>query len=362
MTGTIELSDLDFALPAESIARYPVAERDQSRLLVMDREQGQLQHRTFSDIVEFLRPEDALVVNETKVLPARVSGHKVGTGGRVELLLIAREETPGVVWRALARPAKRLHPGTIIAMVGGPLEAEVIDAADGRVRVAFRTSEAGLEAPSDQDSSDAVSRLLESVGQIPLPPYLEREPEPEDRSRYQTVYARRAGAVAAPTAGLHFTEKLLQQIEAMGVGVVRILLHVGPGTFEPIRSSDPRAHELEAEFYEVQAAAADELNRRRQEGGRIIPVGTTSVRTLETIVDGRDGRFEASSGWTDMFVCPPFDFQATDALITNFHLPRSSLLLLVAALTGLERLKQAYTEAIEAQYRFYSYGDAMLIV
>jgi len=363
VTGAIELSDLDFALPAGSIARYPVAERDRSRLLVVDRKQGKLQHRTFSEIVEFLRPEDALVINETKVLPARISGRKIGTGGRVELLLIAREQTPGVVWRALARPAKRLHPGTVIAMTGGPLEAEVLDVADhGRVRVAFRTSGEGLEARSDQDSWNDVSRLLESVGQVPLPPYLEREPEPEDRSRYQTVYARRAGAVAAPTAGLHFTDKLLRQIEAMGIGVVRILLHVGPGTFEPIRSSDPRAHELEAEFYEVQAAAADELNRRRQEGGRIIPVGTTSVRTLETIVDGRDGRFEASSGWTDMFVCPPFDFQATDALITNFHLPRSSLLLLVAALTGLERLKQAYAEAIEGQYRFYSYGDAMLIV
>ncbi len=357
----MKLADLEFDLPAESIARYPTPRRDQSRLLVLDRKREQLQHRSFSDIIEFLRPDDALVINETKVLPARLSGNKKETGGRVELLLIDREEAPGVVWKALARPAKRLHPGTVISMSDGQLQAEVVGEAkgEGRIQVSF-------SAPSASDGVgqvDEICRLVDRAGQVPLPPYLDREPEPEDRIRYQTVYARRAGAVAAPTAGLHFTETLLQEIEALGVGIVRILLHVGPGTFEPIRSQDPLTHELETEFYEVQDAAAAELNRRRQAGGRIIPVGTTSVRTLETMATGVDGiDFEASTGWTDLFVHPPFDFRATDALITNFHLPRSSLLLLVAAFTGLERLKLAYLEAIRAQYRFYSYGDAMLIV
>ena len=357
----MKLADLEFDLPAENIARYPAPRRDGSRLLVLDRKCEQLQHRSFSDIVEFLRPDDALVINETKVLPARISGNKEETGGRVELLLIGREEAQGVVWRALARPAKRLHIGTVISMSDGQLRAEVVGEAkeEGRVLVAF--SAPGVGDGGSQE--DEICRLVERAGQVPLPPYLNREPEPEDRIRYQTVYARQTGAVAAPTAGLHFTEALLQEIEALGVGIVRILLHVGPGTFEPIRSQDPLTHELEAESYEVQEAAAEELNRRRRAGGRIIPVGTTSVRTLETITTGADGiDFEASSGWTDLFVHPPFNFRATDALITNFHLPRSSLLLLVAAFTGLERLKQAYREAIRAQYRFYSYGDAMLIV
>ncbi len=357
----MKLADLEFDLPAGSIARYPTAQRDQSRLLVLDRKREQLQHRLFSDIIEYLRPDDALVINETKVLPARLSGNKKETGGRVELLLIDREEVPGVVWRALARPAKRLHPGTVISMSDGQLRAEVVGEAkgEGRVQVAFSTPSASDGIGQD----DEICRIVERAGQVPLPPYLDREPEPEDRIRYQTVYARRAGAVAAPTAGLHFTQALLQEIEALGVGIVRILLHVGPGTFEPIRSRDPLTHELEAEFYEVQDTAAAELNRRRQAGGRIIPVGTTSVRTLETVATGVDGiDFEASTGWTNLFVHPPFDFRATDGLITNFHLPRSSLLLLVAAFAGLERLKQAYIEAIRAQYRFYSYGDAMLIV
>ena len=352
----MKLADLEFDLPIESIARYPTPRRDQSRLLVLDRKRERLQHRIFSDIIEFLRPGDALVINETKVLPARLSGHKKETGGRVELLLIDREEAEGVVWRALARPAKRLHPGTVISMSDGQLQAVVVGEAGGRIRVAFSAATA-----SGAKEDDEICRLLDTAGQVPLPPYLEREPEPEDRIRYQTVYARRAGAVAAPTAGLHFTETLLQDIEALGVSIIRILLHVGPGTFEPIRSDDPLEHELEAEFYEVQATAVAELNRRRQAGGRIIPVGTTSVRTLETIAAG-SGVLEASTGWTDLFVHPPFDFRATDALVTNFHLPRSSLLLLVAAFAGLERLKQAYAEAIKANYRFYSYGDAMLIV
>lgn len=375
-TGQMRLSDLDFDLPNESIARYPAVRRDQSRLLVIDRKHHQLQHRTFTDILGFLRPEDALVVNETKVSPARLYGCKQDTGGRVEFLLIGREPCDGVVWRALARPASRLHPGTVVSLSEGELEAEVVGKAEGegRVRVAFRLPLASEDLPlagedlplaceGDNHDDEEISRLLERLGQVPLPPYLGRDPEPEDRDRYQTVYARVAGAVAAPTAGLHFTQALLQQVEALGVGLVKILLHVGPGTFEPIRSADPRAHQLEAEFYEVKESAAAELNARRRAGGRIIPVGTTSVRTVETIATHRgEAGLQASSGWTDLFVHPPFDFRATDALITNFHLPRSSLLLLVAAFAGLERLKQAYAEAISADYRFYSYGDAMLIV
>jgi S-adenosylmethionine:tRNA ribosyltransferase-isomerase len=365
----MRLADLEFDLPDASIARYPAVHRDQSRLLVVDRKHGQLQHRSFADILEFLRPEDALVINETKVLPARICGHKLETGGRVELLLIDREEGDGIVWRALARPANRLHAGTVISILEGALEAVILGKGevDGRFRVAFRRpSIAGGTGGDDAAGTvcdDEISRLVAQEGQVPLPPYLGREPEPEDLIRYQTVYARKVGAVAAPTAGLHFTEALLDQIEGIGVGIVRILLHVGPGTFEPIRTEDPCAHKLEAEFYEVSAAAAAELNQRRQAGGRIIPVGTTSVRTLETVSSrSANNAFQPSSGWTDLFVHEPFDFQATDALITNFHLPRSSLLLLVAAFVGLERLKDAYKEAISEHYRFYSYGDAMLIL
>ena len=355
----MKLADLDFDLPAERIARYPAARRDRSRLLVLDRERDTLQHRVFADILEYLRPEDAIVINDTKVLPARLSGRKRETGGRVELLLVKREAEAGTVWSALARPASRLPPGTVIDIAGGGLEAEIVSRAeaDNCIRVAFRAaSGAGGE-------DDDLDRRVEEAGEVPLPPYLGREAEPSDRIRYQTVYARQPGAVAAPTAGLHFTSSLLEQIEALGTGVVRILLHVGPGTFQPIRAEDPRAHRLTAEFYEVGAEATAELNRRRQAGGRIIAVGTTAVRTLETVAAaaGDDG-FQSARGWTDLFVSPPFDFCAADALVTNFHLPRSSLLLLVAAFIGLDRLKQVYAEAMAAGYRFYSYGDAMLIV
>ena len=356
----MKLADLDFDLPAERIARHPVARRDQSRLLVLDRARDEVQHRTFADIVEYLRPEDAIVVNDTKVLPARLCGHKRETGGRVELLLVRREEGEEAVWLALARPASRLRPGTIIAFAGGELEAQIIGRAEdeGRVRVTLR-GPSGRVVGVDGDAE--IEGLLAEAGEVPLPPYLERDAEPDDRVRYQTVYARRPGAVAAPTAGLHFTPELLQQIEALGTGLVRILLHVGPGTFQPIRADDPRRHRLEAEFYEVDAAAAAELDRRRQAGGRVIAVGTTAVRALETVA-ARGHGFQAQRGWTDLYVYPPFDFRAADAMVTNFHLPRSSLLLLVAAFAGFERIKQAYAEAIATGYRFYSYGDAMLIV
>ncbi len=341
----MKLQDYDFHLPPEQIAQHPAAERDQARLLVLNRSDGSIQHRHFCDIVEFLRPSDALVVNQTRVMPARLRGRRVETGGQVELLLIRRQEEG---WLAMGRPGRRLRSGTVLEFGDGKLRGQVIDrVGEGRVLVRF--------------DGEGIEARIEEVGEVPLPPYIRRRPGEADRERYQTVFARHSGAVAAPTAVLHFTPLLLERIEAQGIAVVPVVLHVGPGTFEPVRSEDPRQHRLEAEFCEVDEEGAARIRARCGEGGRIVAVGTTVVRTLETAAEG-SGEVEAMRDWSSKFIYPPYSFRAVDALVTNFHLPRSSLLFLVAALVGRKLLLETYEAAVDAGYRFYSYGDAMLIL
>ena len=343
------LSDYDYELPDELIAQHPVGERDTSRLMVLRRSDGQIEHAQFRDLPEFLSPKDCLVVNETRVIPARLKGYRPGTGGSVELLLVRQD---GDLWETMARPGRRLRPGATVAFEDEDLRAVVEKVLpDGRRVVRF-------EGTAD------LEEVLERRGRVPLPPYIRRDDVPGDREQYQTVYARIPGAVAAPTAGLHFTPGLLSRVGEMGVGVVPLLLHVGPGTFKPVVEEDLDRHEMDAEFYEVGAEAVERVNRCRSEGGRVVAVGTTSVRTLESAAAQVDGGWmlEAQSGWTRLFIRPPYAFRLTDVLITNFHLPRSSLLMLVSALAGREFMLEAYAEAVRERYRFYSYGDAMVIL
>ena len=353
----MRLEDFDFELPPSQIAQFPAVERDQSRLLILDRQTGHLEHADFRHILNFLNPPDCLVVNETKVRRARLGGHKVDTGGRVELLLLSREAADGH-WLAMATSYRSLRPGSSLELCGGAIRAEIVEkVAAGRVRVRIWRRDSNSRASLTEGEAEI---LLEEFGDVPLPPYIHRAPDEGDLSRYQTVYARKSGAVAAPTAGLHFSNELLDQIEAAGIAVHKLTLHVGPGTFEPMRTSDPRDHKLEPEYYEIDADTAAALNEHRRGGGRVIGVGTTVVRSLETVVS-RDGVISSGCGLTSQFIYPPFQFRAVDALVTNFHLPRSSLLLLVAAFAGQQRIKRAYGEAVAHGYRFYSYGDAMFI-
>jgi S-adenosylmethionine:tRNA ribosyltransferase-isomerase len=287
-----------------------------------------------------------MVLNETKVFPARLLGQGPG-GGKIEVLLLRRAE--GDVWEALGRPGRRLRKGAQVRFNDGMLTGEVMEILpDGRYAVQLR--------------GDDVEGAIHRIGRVPLPPYLRREDTAEDRERYQTVYARTPGAVAAPTAGLHFTTDLLDRIRGRGVDVAPVLLHVGPGTFRPVTAEDPRQHRMEAEYYEIGSDAAARIASAREEGGRVIAVGTTTVRALETAAAEGGGRVRESSGWTEIFICPPYTFRAVDVLITNFHLPRSTLLMLVSAFAGREFVLQAYREAVACGYRFYSYGDAMLIL
>ncbi len=342
----MNLSDYDFHLPEELIAQDPVTRRDQSRLLVLDRSDGRIHHLHFSDIPTMIRPEDVLVVNETRVFPARLFGVRSDTGGKVEVLLI--KPAAGGRWLAMGKPARALQVGRSLAFGDGALNAEVTARnKDGRIELAF-------------DAEDVLS-IVNEIGEIPLPPYIRRSPTAEDEERYQTVFARQQGAIAAPTAGLHFTDVLMQDIRRAGTGIQPVLLHVGPGTFEPVRSEDPRLHRIEAEYYEVSSSAAEEINKRRKAGGRAIAVGTTSVRALETAVDER-GTVRDVSGWTEAFIYPPYEFGAVDVLVTNFHLPQSTLLMLVAAFAGYDNMMNAYAEAVREKYRFYSYGDAMMVL
>ncbi len=337
----MKLSDFDYDLPEGLIAPHPAPVRDESRLMVLHRSEERIEHRVFRDLVDYVRAGDALVVNETKVFPARLLGRGPG-GGKVELLLLRRVE--GEVWEALGRPGRRLRKGAQVQIGEGDLTAEVREVLpDGRRQVHLR--------------GDDVEAVLHRIGRTPLPPYLRREETPEDRERYQTVYARTPGAVAAPTAGLHFTQGLLDRIRGRGVDVTPVLLHVGPGTFRPVTAEDPALHRMEAEYYEIGPDAAARVASVRQRGGRVIAVGTTAVRALEAAATTGE-----HSGWTEIFIYPPCAFRAVDALITNFHLPRSTLLMLVSAFAGREFVLRAYREAIRRGYRFYSYGDAMLIL
>ncbi len=342
----MRLDDLDYHLPPELVAQHPAARREDARLLVVERATGALHDSRISEIGEWLNAGDTLVVNDTRVMPARLIAHRP-TGGRVELLIVRPE--PDGEWRVLARPAKRAGPGTRLIAGGGDLTLEVTGVGEDGERV-VRVVAGDLRG------------ALEAHGEIPLPPYIHRPPSSEDRARYQTVFAREDGAVAAPTAGLHFSEALLAALEARDVPRVAVLLHVGPGTFRPVSAEDPREHRMDEEYFEVTAAAAETLRARRTRGGRIVAVGTTSVRALETACDRNAGSLAEARGWTRKFIHPPYRFQAVDALLTNFHLPRTSLLLLVAAIAGEELLKRAYAHAVAGAYRFYSYGDAMLVV
>ncbi|MDA0747194.1 MAG: tRNA preQ1(34) S-adenosylmethionine ribosyltransferase-isomerase QueA [bacterium] len=345
----MNLSDYEYELPEERIAQYPSSERDASRLMVLDRVSREIYPRHFRDLTEFLRPGDCLVVNETRVFPARLSGCRPRRGGAVGLLLVRKE---GELWEVLARPGRRLQVGAEVEFPEEDLRA-VVEAVlpSGHRMVRFWG-----ETPLDT--------VLERRGHIPLPPYIRREDEPADRERYQAVYARTSGAVAAPTAGLHFTPELLERIREMGVIVAPVLLHVGPGTFKPVSVEDPRQHEMDAEYFEVGQEAANAVNTCRANGGRVVAVGTTSVRVLESAAraEGKGWVLQPETGWTRLFVYPPYKFRLVDALITNFHLPRSTLLMLVAAFAGREFMLEAYRKAVEQEYRFYSYGDAMLIV
>ena len=338
-------ADFDFHLPEELIAQTPLEKRDSSRLLIVDRETGQFSDQHFDNIIDQLEPGDALVMNNTRVLPARLYGTKPETGGHVELLLL--KNTQGDFWEVLAKPAKRLRVGTRVSFGDGRLTATVTEELEhgGRI-VRF-------------DYQGIFLEVLESLGEMPLPPYIHEKLE--DRERYQTVYAKENGSAAAPTAGLHFTEELLDKIAAKGVKLVYLTLHVGLGTFRPVSVDNLEEHEMHSEFYSLSEEAAETLRQVKANGHRIIAVGTTSIRTLETIGSKFDGQIQADSGWTNIFIKPGYQWKIVDAFSTNFHLPKSTLVMLVSAFAGRQLTLQAYEHAIAERYRFFSFGDAMFI-
>ena len=341
----MKTSDFDYELPQELIAQTPIEPRDHSRLLVYDRADRSVRHLHFYDLPQFLRAGDALVINETKVIPARLLGQKEDTGVPVELLLLKRLERD--VWEALVRPGRRLRPGTMCTFGDGLLRAEIIDnAEDGGRKVRFHYQ-------------GVFEEILDQLGQMPLPPYIHEKLM--DKTRYQTVYAREEGSAAAPTAGLHFTKELLKKIREKGVNEAFVTLHVGLGTFRPVKAEEVTEHHMHSELCMMNAETAKMLNETKRSGGRIICVGTTSCRTLESLVND-DGTFEAKSKWTDIFIYPGYTFKAMDGLITNFHLPESTLVMLVSAFAGREHVLNAYEEAVKQRYRFFSFGDAMCIM
>jgi S-adenosylmethionine:tRNA ribosyltransferase-isomerase len=346
----LRLSDFDYDLPADRIATRPAEPRDASRLLVLRRATRRTSERVFSDLPELLDPGDLLVVNDTEVLPARLVGRRVGTGGEVEVFVL-REEG-GRRWRALVSPARRMRPGVRIAFG---------DASPGRAEcVVVAEHEAG-ERTVEFEGETPVPHLLARFGAMPLPPYMKRPADDLDRTRYQTVYASVPGAVAAPTAGLHFTQGLLARLSDRGVGFARVTLHVGPGTFRPVLVADPSRHRMDPERYDVPAATVDAVARAKRARRRVVAVGTTVVRTLESAVSPSGG-LRAGPGETSLFVHEPYDFRVVDALVTNFHLPRSTLLMLVCAFAGRDLVLRAYARAVRGGFRFYSYGDAMLVL
>lgn len=338
-------NDFDFYLPEELIAQTPLEKRDASKLLVVNRQTEKMQDRHFYSIIDMLEPGDSLVMNDTRVLPARLYGQKEETGGHVELLLL--KNTSGDEWEVLAKPAKRLRVGTRVSFGDGRLSAIVTEELThgGRI-VRF-------------DYQGIFLEVLESLGEMPLPPYIHEKLA--DRERYQTVYAKESGSAAAPTAGLHFTKELLEKIQAKGVHLVYLTLHVGLGTFRPVSVDNLDEHEMHSEFYQLSEEAAATLRSVKENGGRIIAVGTTSIRTLETIGSKFDGQIQADSGWTNIFIKPGYEWKVVDAFSTNFHLPKSTLVMLVSAFAGRELVLDAYQHAIQERYRFFSFGDAMFI-
>ncbi|KIL53361.1 S-adenosylmethionine tRNA ribosyltransferase [Jeotgalibacillus alimentarius] len=340
----MNINDFDFDLPEELIAQVPLEDRTSSRLMVLDKETGQVEHQSFTHILDYLHEGDCLVLNDTKVLPARLIGEKTETGAAIEVLLLKQIE--GDTWETLVKPAKRIKPGTVITFGDGLLTAECIETGDQGARI--------LEYKYD----GIFYELLDQLGDMPLPPYIKEKLD--DKDRYQTVFAKERGSAAAPTAGLHFTEEILDEIRSRGVNIAFITLHVGLGTFRPVSVDSIEEHDMHSEYYQLSEENAELLNRTRENGGRIITVGTTSTRTLETIADEK-GIFKPQSGWTDIFIYPGYTFKASDVLLTNFHLPKSTLIMLVSAMAGRENTLAAYRAAVEEKYRFFSFGDAMLI-
>ena len=340
----MNVKDYDYDLPEELIAQDPLEDRSSSRLMVLDRQTGDVEHRHFTDILEYLHPGDCLVINNTKVIPARLFGVKEDTQAKIEVLLLKRKEND--IWETLVKPGKKAKPGTKLVFGDGLLTAEVVDVVEEGNRLI-------------QFHYDGIfEEILDQLGQMPLPPYITHQLK--DKNRYQTVYAKYDGSAAAPTAGLHFTKELLQKVKDMGVDIAEVTLHVGLGTFRPVKVENVLDHHMHSEFYMVSQEAADKINRAKESGHRVIAVGTTSTRTLEAAAD-ENGRLHETSGWTEIFIYPGYQFKVIDALITNFHLPQSTLVMLVSALAGREHVLHAYEIAVKERYRFFSYGDAMLI-
>lgn len=336
--------DFYYELPEELIAQDPLEDRSSSRLLVLDRRSGAVSHHIFRDVIHYLRAGDCLVVNDTKVIPARLIGSKEETGAKIEILLLKRKEKD--VWETLVRPGKKAKPGTKVSFGDGILTGEVLEVVEEGNRL-IRFSYDGI-----------FEEILDRLGQMPLPPYITRQLK--ERERYNTVYAAHDGSAAAPTAGLHFTPGLLREIEEKGVDIAKVTLHVGLGTFRPVKVDEITEHHMHSEFYQIREEAAEKINRAKQTG-RIICVGTTSCRTIESAAD-ETGRIKAGSGWTDIFIYPGYRFKILDGLITNFHLPESTLIMLVSALAGRGHVMEAYKEAVKERYRFFSFGDAMLVI
>ena len=341
----MNVKDFYYELPEELIAQDPLEDRSSSRLMVLDKSTGEVEHKTFKNILEYLRPGDCLVLNNTRVIPARLFGVKEGTLAKIELLLLKRREND--IWETLVKPGKKARVGTKILFGDGLLTGEIVDVVDDGNRLIQFKYEGIFE------------EILDQLGQMPLPPYITHQLE--DKNRYQTVYAKYDGSAAAPTAGLHFTKELLEQVKEMGVEIAEVTLHVGLGTFRPVKVDNIFEHHMHSEFYMVSEEAAETINRAKDSGHRVIAVGTTSTRTMEAAAD-ENGRMHACSGWTEIFIYPGYQFKVIDGLITNFHLPESTLVMLVSALAGREHVLNAYEQAVQERYRFFSFGDAMLII
>lgn len=340
----MKTSDFKFDLPQELIAQIPIEDRASSRLMVLDKETGEIEHKVFRDVIEYLNPGDCLVLNNTRVIPARLIGEKLETGGKIEFLLLKRTEED--TWQALVKPGKRAKVGTKFSFGNGKLIGEVVDLSDEGSRIIKFHYDGIFE------------EILDELGNMPLPPYITARLE--EKERYQTVYSKHNGSAAAPTAGLHFTEELLNEIKEKGVDIAFITLHVGLGTFRPVKVDDVLNHKMHSEYYMVSQEAADKINRAKESGNNVVCVGTTSCRTIESACD-ENGKMKETSGWTDIFIYPSYKFKVLDRLITNFHLPESTLIMLVSAICGKENVLNAYNEAVKERYRFFSFGDAMII-
>lgn len=343
----MRIADYDFYLPPDLIAQYPLGKRDHSKLLVLHRDSGEIEHKIFYEVIDYLEPEDGLVINQTKIFPARLFGNLDGTSSKIEILLLRKIKDD--LWDVLVKPGRKAKIGKRIVFNQDKLSCEILDNAPSGGRL--------VKFFYQEDFFD----IIDKIGVIPLPPYVKREPEPKDKMTYQTVYAKERGAVAGPTAGFHFTEKLLEKIKAKDILVIPLVLHVGLGTFRPIKVNEPEKHRMEPEYFKIEKDSAEVINRVKSRGKRIIAVGTSTVRALETVASD-DGFVKPRKEWTDKFIYPPYEFKVVDAIITNFHLPKSTLLLLVSAFAGRDLILKAYKNAIEREYRFYSYGDAMLLV